>query len=302
MRILLTGGSGLLALNWAVSERENHELFLGIHHRAIQLNGSQSVRLELASPKLFGSQLATISPELVVHTAGLTSVERCESEPQEAQAINTVLASTVASACSEHAIPLIHISTDHLFRGHLPNQVETSKCDPVNWYGRSKARAEKEVTETCPSALIVRTNFFGWGTSYRRSISDWILDGLRKSQPLSLFEDVFFTPIHALEVTRTVMELHKSGSTGIFHVVGDERISKLEFGRRLARRFGYDETILKPVSFSSKQGLVTRPMDMSLSNWKACSVLGRSLGDLDFHIEQLAKQKASGIAGELGKL
>lgn len=302
MRILLTGGSGLLALNWAVSERESHEIFLGFHRRTIQLNGCRGVCLDLSSPNLFENQLATIGPDLVVHAAGLTNVERCESNPQEAEVINTHLTAIVASACSEHGVPMIHISTDHLFRGHLPNQDETATCEPVNWYGRSKAKAEKEVMEACPSALILRTNFFGWGTSYRRSISDWILNGLRKSQPLSLFEDVFFTPIHAGEVARTAMELHQSGATGIFHVVGDERVSKLEFGRRLAQRFGYDDAVLKPVHFASQLDLVKRPMDLSLSNQKTCSALHHALGDLDFQIEQLAKQESSGIAGELGTL
>lgn len=302
MKILLTGGSGLLALNWAVVARRQHEIVLGFHDRTPQLEGCAGVRLDLSSPDLFRNQLIPLNADLVVHTAGLTNVDRCEQHPEEAAAINTVLARNVASVCAELGIPLIHVSTDHLFAGHLRNLDETAACEPVNWYGRSKAEAEKAVQEASPSALILRTNFFGWGTSYRRSISDWILDGLRKTQPLSLFEDVFFTPVHAAEVARAAMELHQSGAVGIFHVVGDERVSKFEFGIRLAHRFGYDGTRLKPVRFCSKPDLAKRPMDLSLSNRKACSALHRPLGGLDFQIEQLAQQESSGIAGELGTL
>ena len=132
---------------------------------------------------------------IVVHAAGMTSVEECEAKPDLARHINVDLAGNVAKACAKLGLPLIHISTDHLFSGEMPFLAETSPVTPVNVYGRTKAEAELQVLEAHPLALVIRTNFYGWGTSYRRSFSDVIIETLRSGRELNLFKDVFYTPI-----------------------------------------------------------------------------------------------------------
>ncbi|NBP06440.1 MAG: SDR family NAD(P)-dependent oxidoreductase, partial [Bacteroidetes bacterium] len=129
----------------------------------------------------------------------------------------------------------MHISTDHLFSGDNALVDESFPVSPINIYGLTKAEAELRVLEENPEALVIRTNFYGWGTSYRQSFSDFIIRTLRAGRKLELFEDVFFTPILAEVVAQTICDLMAKNAKGIFNIVGSQRLSKFDFGLRVAK-------------------------------------------------------------------
>ena len=91
-RVLITGGSGLLALNWACCMRASHEVILARHSRKITLDGVSVASLDLESDATLTKQLEVIRPGLVVHTAGLASVDLCEQQPAAAMHANAELA------------------------------------------------------------------------------------------------------------------------------------------------------------------------------------------------------------------
>jgi len=244
-RIFITGGSGLLAINWALALRGRYEVILGLHEREISLAGVQAVTIDLESVDHLVRTFETMQPQIVIHTAGLTSVEKCEAEPELAQRINVGLASNIAQACAKLELQLVHISTDHLFTGEDSMVDEVSPVMPVNVYGRTKAEAELRVLEACSRALVVRTNFYGWGPSYRRSFSDIIIESLRAGKELTLFHDVYYSPILVDAAVQAVHDLLVRKAYGIFNVVGDERISKHEFGLKLAQEFNLDTSLIK---------------------------------------------------------
>ena len=80
-RILLTGGSGLLALNWAITVRSQFEVVLALHNREISLADVKSMKFDTGSRESILKAIGQIRPDLVIHTAGLTSVEDCEKFP-----------------------------------------------------------------------------------------------------------------------------------------------------------------------------------------------------------------------------
>ncbi|NOR87306.1 MAG: sugar nucleotide-binding protein, partial [Bacteroidales bacterium] len=156
-RVLITGGSGLLAINWACAVRDDWDVVLGIHRHKVVLDGTDSYKLELGHLDILEKQLAQLSPDLVIHTAGMTSVDQCEQEPELAEQINASLARNIAIATIKSNIPLVHISTDHLFSGNGRNYKEDSAVNPINEYGRTKALAEEWVQTENKAALIIRT-------------------------------------------------------------------------------------------------------------------------------------------------
>lgn len=301
-KVFITGGSGLLALNWALAIRQNHTVTLGLHERTVSLVGVQTQKVELESVEHLVRTFDDARISMVVHAAGFTNVEECEAKPDLARHINVDLAGNVAKACAKLGLPLIHISTDHLCSGEMPLLAETSPVTPVNVYGRTKAEAELQVLEAHPLALLIRTNFYGWGTSYRRSFSDMIIESLRSGKDLSLFTDVFYTPILVETVAKAAHELLDLKASGIVNIVGDERISKYEFGIRIAEEFGFDAGLIKPGFLTDQVALVQRPRDMSLSNQKACKLLGRQLGSIAEHMARLHQQEQSGLAREIQSL
>ena len=81
---------------------------------------------------------------------------------------------------------------------------------------KTKAESEITVLENHKEALIIRTNFYGWGLSYRKSFSDMIIGELRKGKRIKLFEDVFYTPIlidTLVKIVHSMINLREYGIT-----------------------------------------------------------------------------------------
>ena len=289
--IFLTGGSGLLAVNWFYSKRKDYNIHLGINKRKINPIGGHVFSIDFTSINNFINQLNSIRPTIVVHTASLTNVEKCESFPDLAYHINVELSEIVATATKKLGIKMVHISTDHLFDGNFSLVTEEACTKAVNVYGDTKSLAEKVVLKNNPDALIIRTNFYAWGTSYRKSFSDTIIEALRENQNLCLFDDVHYSPILAENLIQTVHDLLEKNAKGIYNVVSDDRISKYDFGILIAEEFGLEKSNIQKCSLLSKANLVIRPSDMSLSNKKVRDLLGRNLGSVKMHITQLHQQE-----------
>ena len=273
-----------MGLNWAASIKNTHDVILGVHHRCVQLPGAHSQKLSLESVDNFLKNLDLIQPDYVVHAAGLASVELCEEKPDLAHHVNVELAENVARACALRGIQLAHISTDHLFPGDLALLSEDANTNPVNVYGKTKAKAELCVQNIHPEALVIRTNFYGWGTSYRQSFSDWVLSNLRKNHPITLFNDIFYTPIYIERLVQIVHQLFEKFAAGTFHLVGDERVSKYEFAMQLASIFDLNNELISIGSINSQPNFVVRPHDMSLSNAKVSKELDILVGGIKEHI------------------
>jgi dTDP-4-dehydrorhamnose reductase len=301
-KTLITGGSGLLALNWACSLRDRQHIILGLHNRQVSLDGALAVQINLDSLDDLIKQIEVIQPQFVIHTAGLTSIEKCESNPILARELNVALAMNMAKVCTMFKIPFAHISTDHLFSGNNALADEDFQISPINIYGRTKAEAELRVLEENPETLVIRTNFYGWGTSYRQSFSDFIIRALRAGQKLELFDDVFYSPILAEALAQATHDLMALNAKGVFNIVGSQRLSKFDFGLRLAKEFGLDGDLIKATQITRQPSLVKRPLDMSLSNKKAISFLGKDFGVTNDNLARLRQLEENGMKLELEKL
>ena len=283
-KILFTGGTGLLALNWANLICDKFDVVLGFHERQITLNKVNFFIISLESEEEFLKCVDRIKPDCIIHTAGMTNVDNCEIFPELANKINFEGAKIVSNVCVKNNIDLIFISTDHLFDGTIPNVSEDHIKNPLNCYGYTKSSGEDYIILNNPNALIIRTNFFGWGTSYRKSFSDFIIYNLRNGKNIILFNDVFYTPIVIDCLVELVMNLYLKNAKGVFNIVGDERLSKLDFGLKLAACFELNSNLILEGSISDNFNLVKRPNDLSLSNSKVKYFLNTEIKNLNDQI------------------
>ena len=285
--IVFTGGSSLLAQSWIRQEQPHYNYILGLHKRQLDQKRFKTVVFDYDHPDQLSAQLQSIKADIVINCIGLTSVEDCEEHSKLAEKINVDLSKNIALACAKSKVKLVHISTDHLFDGNLPFATETTSKSPVNNYGKTKGEGEEVVQKANTDALIIRTNFFGWGPAYKSSFSDKILKNLESGQISKLFKDVYYTPISVGTLRDTIQRLLEHNAKGVFNVTSNERISKHQFGVMLANAFGYSTQLIAPISVDEMPDLTVRPKDMSLSNHKLSVLLNTSLPSLERQLNDL---------------
>jgi dTDP-4-dehydrorhamnose reductase len=281
MKIFVTGISGLLGVNLAWQLKDRFEVHGCFNRHVFTAKGIEAVQCDLTREGAIDALLESARPDVIINAAGQTSVDQCEADPDLARRLNIGVAVSAAGAASKLGAKLVHISTDHLFDGTAANRRETDAVSPLNVYARTKREAEDRVLDTRPGALVVRTNFFGWGTPHRESFSDWVLHGLQQSRQIPMFNDVFFTPILVNDLIDRVVGLLDAGASGIVHVGGADRLSKYDFGRRLAAAFGYADEHIVPIPVGQLTLKAERPRDMSLNSHKAEGLLDSPTPTLD---------------------
>ncbi len=299
MRLFITGISGLLGLNLAWQGRERFEVGGAFFGHPVSMAGIEPVQLDITLLEAAEEALARFAPDVIVHTAALTNVDECETDGLRAHLLNVTAAHNVAVIAANLGAGLVHISTDQLFDGTKPWTTETDTPAPTNNYGRTKWLAEQAVLGACPNALIVRTNFYGWGTSVRRSFSDWIIENLESRTELTMFSDVYFTPILINQLVDTIIKLIGRQASGLFHVAGSERVTKHDFALRLAEAFGYPSDRIRPISVDGFSFKARRPKEMSLNSGKAEGFLQIRMPTVVEGLERLRSLRGSGWPQEL---
>jgi len=290
--ILFFGGASLLSNIWARYWRTKYRVFVGINKRKITIEGTKSIdlqRLDNLKEILLNNKITHI-----INCAGLTSVEECQENPELAYSLNGDLPGYIAKITSDLNIKFIQISTDHLFDGEKKNYSEQSTPSPLNIYSKSKLDGEKKTLFNNSNSLIIRTNFFGNGPAYRHSFSDRIINDLTDNKNIYLFEDVYYTPISVNILADCVEKLMGKELKGIYNVVGNERITKYDFGLKIADLIKVDRKQIVPISINQKKDLVIRPKDMSLDN-------ERLLGSIKYTIPELSNQLIDVINNRLDK-
>jgi len=297
--VLILGGSSLLAINWAVANRDTFDIFIGINRRQIDINGVKSISIDMESVDEIKKIINKINPLFIVNSIGLTNIETCESNPKLAELTNVKIVSNIAEATNYSNKQLIHISSDHLFQGNQSFLSEDAKAHPLNTYAKTKVEAEKIVLNKNSHNLIIRTNFYGWGSSYRKSFSDFVIQNLRENQRVYLFKDIYYSPILIKRLVAFIIELFNKNAIGIFNIVSDDRISKYEFGLMVASEFNLNKELIIPILFSDNLNLVERPRDMSLSNKKISKFINCKIGSVADDLKRLKAEEENGIAQEL---
>ena len=264
MRIFVTGVSGLLGLNIAAHIRSYHDIKGSYYSHPVRMLNVSTVKMNLDAVEM-RKIIADFNPNLVINTIALTNIEFCERNPEYAHTINVLSAQNIATISHNIGAKLVHISTDHIFNGSNSWNTEQTPASPVNVYADTKLSSETAVLKSCSDALIVRTNFFGCGTSVRESFSDWVINGLSSRTHMNMFNDVYFTPILVNDLIDIILNLVNINATGIYHIGGSDRISKYEFALMISDIFQCENAYIRSSSIDSMEHLVKRPKDMSLS-------------------------------------
>jgi len=275
-RVLITGGSGLLGSALVRAARQEYEVSFTYHRHPVDLPGASGLRLVLEGErKPVAALLEASKPDVIIHTAGLRSLDYCETHPEEARRVNVEGTLRLAEAAAEHDIPFVFISTESVFDGTRGMYREDDVPNPITIYGRTKLEAEQSVRRLLPDALIVRTSSIYGRSQHGQSLAEYILEELADGRPLEMITDSAFSPILSDNLAEAILELVRTHRGGLYHVAGTERCSRYEFALAVAHVFGYDPGLIRPVTFQEVRARfdAVRPRDLSMNVSQAQAAL-----------------------------
>ncbi len=300
-RLLITGATGLLGHVASLDWRHGFKVHALVHRRPLAIPEVIAVEGDLMDPASLEQAWAQARPDVVVHAAALASIEACEAEPVLAQQINVEATKRVATLCAERDAILLHISTDAVFDGRNGPYVEKDPTGPRSVYARTKLDAERVCLATHPGALVVRTNFFGWSSSGRRSIAEFFYNSLVADQQVAGFTDVEFTPLYHRDLLAILQEAIQRRLQGIYHVGSADRMTKYSFGRAVAKTFGLDENLVRPQTLDKLDQSGLRSPRLSLDSTKLADALGSVLPTVDVGLRRMRADLDSGYTAALGR-
>lgn len=276
-RVVVTGASGRLGPYLAVAAA-------ALGTVVTMGRSSGSLRADLTTDDAVEA-IADLNPAIVLHAAALTDVDQCEREPAAAAALNVDAPVRLAEGLPADVV-LVLISTDQVY----PDTAGPHREDdvgPVNVYGRTKLEGERGVLAR-PGGLVVRTNFFGPSRSPgRKSLSDFIIGGLRSGQHLTLFDDILFSPLHLATTATVIVEMAQVGLSGVFNLGSRAGSSKAEFGLAVAAQLGLDTATASIGPSTDVPGRAPRARDLRMDVTRLEAALGRRLPTLEEEVSHL---------------
>lgn len=294
MKLLVTGVSGLLSINFAQEMMGRHEI-IGVDRGKLSHAPFRILKQDLLASNTADYLLDATHPQAVIHCAALADLEACEADPSLAQRLNTDVPQQLARACKVRDIPFVHISTDTVFDGENDEAyTEDDRPNPLGVYAQTKLDGERAVLAENPNALVARVNFYGWSLGGRRSLAEFFYNNLTNNKSMSGFTDVIFCPMLVNDTARLLMKMLKKKLSGIYHVVGPQAMSKYQFGVEIARKFSLRESEITPKSVTFSGLVAKRSNNLWLSTHKLSTDLGEDIPQFSTGLHEFYTQNQQG--------
>lgn len=231
-RILITGAGGQLGseLRDLLSDRTDVEAFF--------LDRNQ---LPLDQIVIIQDILGMYQPDIIVHCAAYTAVDKAESEPELSDKINHLASEEIAQYCRLHGAKLIAISTDYVFDGNSDIPLtEHAPVAPINTYGLTKLKGEQAIQKWLPEAIIIRTSWVY--STYGHNFVKTMIRLMTERDEISVIHDQIGSPTYALDLAKAIVHIidgHK-WEAGIYHFSNEGEISWYDFAVAIQEIKGLD--------------------------------------------------------------
>lgn len=272
-RVLVVGGSGHIGSTLVRQMQESgYSVEFTYYETDSQMDGLTGHRLDIRDPIQTRDLIKNHHPDVVIHAAAATDVDRCETDREYARAVNLDGTRHVVAGCEQVEAHLVLLSTAYVFgAGKGPYEVADARR-PVNTYGESKAAAERVVLSGNLRSTVVRTDQpYGRRSDVIGSdFIGWVLDGLEREDSLEVYDDWYGAPTHVDDISGAIKRIIANHHLGVFHCVGPTYLSRYAWAKRIATVFGYDSSSVEPIPSESDDHPAERPeaelaMDRSYS-------------------------------------
>lgn len=281
MVVLVTGSSGQLG------QSLQH---IAPNYKAIQFVFCTSSDLNITDIEQCHAIFEQYQPDYCINAAAYTAVDKAESEPEKAYAINVIGAKNIAEVCKAYNTVLFHISTDFVFDGRKKSPYnEEDLPNPTGVYGQTKLDGEIEVQQAWEKHFIIRTSwvYSQFGNNFMKTM----LRLASERDTISVVNDQIGTPTHAVDLANALVQLmavdNQQPTTpnfGIYNFSNEGQCSWYDFAKKIFE-VNNIQIDLKAIPTSSFPTPAQRPafsvldkskikntFGLSIKNWEACLV------------------------------
>lgn len=277
-KILITGSNGLLGQKTTEIFRHEtqHELILtDLHDNAFDSKGFDYFPMDITKKEEVKDAVKKYQPELIINTAAYTNVDGCETDRELSWKVNVDAVKNFIIATRINSSKIVHISTDYIFDGKSGNYSESSKPNPLSYYGKSKLAAENALITSGVDFTIMRTMIiYGTGKNLRPNFAIWLINMLSEKNTVTIVDDQFGMPTMVDDLGWALVKMVDLNKSGIYNVCGSEYCNRYEFAVKLAGIFGLNENLIMPIKTSDLNQAAERPMNSSFILLKAETDLG----------------------------
>jgi dTDP-4-dehydrorhamnose reductase len=225
--ILVTGKNGTLG-----------SAFLKIcEQRKIPAVGINRKECDLSNFEELNQIIKQINPWAIIHTAGFVDIERAELEPEKCFQDNVRATENLCIIANEKKLRFVSFSSDMVFDGTQGTPyLENSPLNPINFYGHSKASAEKIIQQIMPNSLIIRSSsFFGPWDQYNFLTTN--IHRLKTNNAVLIINDLKISPTYVPDLVNSSLDLLIDDEEGIVHLVNPSEITWLDFLKKALDKF-----------------------------------------------------------------
>ena len=233
--ILVTGSNG--QLGWELGQ-------LAKSYPAFKFVLVDRSQLDLSFPETFEKMIHTIKPDCIINTAAYTAVDKSETEKALSYTVNATAVQTLASICKKLAIPFITYSTDYVFDGEATQPYASStKVDPVNYYGSTKAAGETLAMEANEDAIIIRTSWVF--SSHGNNFVKTMMRLMKERASLNIVADQKGRPTYAKDLAMATMKMIEAMNAGksikgVYHYANTGETTWFDFAAKIKAIAGLD--------------------------------------------------------------
>jgi dTDP-4-dehydrorhamnose reductase len=226
---------------------------------------------DLTNPKLLRATLDSLRPDVVINCAAYNFVDKAETEPPAAFAVNALGVRELANICRDFDYTLVHFSTDYVFGLDASRQTPWNEADapgPVSVYGLSKLAGEYVVRSTCPRHFVIRTcGLYGvWGSGGKGgNFVETMLRVAGSGKPLRVVADQFCTPSYTVDIAAATAALIETRRFGLYHVTNAEATTWHALAAAIFELAGVSAD-LTPISSAEFAAPARRPAYSVLAN------------------------------------
>jgi dTDP-4-dehydrorhamnose reductase len=244
MKAIVTGASGQLGADLVRACAAAGDEVVGLSH----------AELDVADRDAVHAAVLGVSPDVIYHCGAWTAVDACESEPEQAFAVNAYGPRNVAEAATRVGAHVVAVSTDYVFDGTKATPyVEWDATNPLSVYGRSKLGGEHEARALAPSSTIVRTSWV-CGADGANMVKTVL--GLLDADPareLAFVDDQHGCPSFTTDLAAALRRLGVARRPGTFHVTNGGPTTWHGFVQAIVVAAGGSADQVKPISTADLQ-------------------------------------------------